>query len=551
MPLTAPPGFRGVFRTDVSARAVYSEAAGIARIMPRAVAVPVNEADVAALVRWARDNRTPIIPRGSGSSMAGGAIGDGVILDLSRLRNISPVNAAERSIVVGPGVLRDEVNQAALAHQLRFPVDPSSGNFCTVGGMASTNAAGSHSLAFGSTRRWIRSLRCVFDDGTIADIARGAAPPRNVDAVARFLDTAHPTIVAAEEIARARHVGVRKESSGYATADYARSYELVDLLVGSEGTLAIFVGVELSLAPAAQATSSVLGAFATLESAVDAAVRARESGAVACELLDRTFLDVARSDNGTKGVPNDSEAVLLAEVEGSTAGEASEAARTIATLFDRAGATSVRVALDASTETELWELRHAASPILARLDPSLCSMQFIEDGAVPPPRLAEYVRGVRESLARNGLRGVIFGHAGDAHVHVNPLIDVSSADWRSRMARLLDEVTDLVARLGGTLTGEHGDGRLRTPLLDRVWFDDARARFSLVKRSFDPSGIFNPGVKVPTPGERALEQIKYDPSLAPLPADAVAALARVERERGYAPPRLQLLSEATPSARGG
>lgn len=552
MPLTPPPGFRGVFRTDVSARAVYSEAAGIARIMPRAVAVPVNEADVAALVRWARDNRTPIIPRGSGSSMAGGAIGDGVILDLSRLRHISPVNAAERSIVVGPGVLRDEVNLAALAHQLRFPVDPSSGNFCTVGGMASTNAAGSHSLAFGSTRRWIGSLRCVFDDGTIADIARGAAPPQNVDAVARFLDTAHPTIVAAEEMAQARHVGVRKESSGYATADYARSYDLVDLLVGSEGTLAIFVGVELSLAPAAKATSSVLGAFATLESAVDAAVRARQSGAVACELLDRTFLDVARSGSrGTKGVPNDSEAVLLAEVEGSTAGEASEAARTIATLFDHAGATAVRVALDEPTETELWELRHAASPILARLDPSLCSMQFIEDGAVPPPRLAEYVRGVRESLARNGLRGVIFGHAGDAHVHVNPLIDVSCADWRSRMTRLLDEVTDLVARLGGTLTGEHGDGRLRTPLLERVWFDDARARFSLVKRSFDPVGIFNPGVKVPTRGERALEQIKYDPSLTPLPADAVAALARVERERGYARPRLELLSEPTPSARDG
>src|SRR5206468_4209558 len=184
-------------------------------------------------------------------------------------------------------------------------------------------------------------------------------------------------------------------------------------------------------------------------------------------------------------------------------------------------------------------------PILSRLDPSLRSMQFIEDGAVPPARLADYVRGVRESLARNGIRGVIFGHAGDAHVHVNPLIDVSTADWRERMARVLDEVTELVARLGGTLTGEHGDGRLRTPLLDRVWFDDARDRFALVKRCFDPSGIFNPGVKVPTPGECALEQIKYDPSLSPLPAEATAALARVERERGYAHARLDLLSEAT------
>ena len=207
----------------------------------------------------------------------------------------------------------------------------------------------------------------------------------------------------------------------------------------------------------------------------------------------------------------------------------------------------MRIALDEPTETELWELRHAASPILSRLDPSLRSMQFIEDGAVPPARLADYVRGVRESLARNGIRGVIFGHAGDAHVHVNPLIDVSASDWRARMARVLDEVTELVARLGGTLTGEHGDGRLRTPLLERVWFEDARARFALVKRCFDPSGLFNPGVKVPVPGERALEQIKYDPSLSPLSAAASAVLARVDRERGYARARLELLADATAS----
>jgi FAD/FMN-containing dehydrogenase len=549
MTLTAPPGYHGVFRTDEFARAVYSEAAGIARIIPRAVAVPSNEADVAAIVRWARQNEMALVPRGSGSSMAGGAIGDGVILDLSRLRSISPVNAADRSIVVGPGILRGEVNRAAVAHGLRFPVDPSSGNFCTLGGMASTNAAGSHSLAFGATRRWIRSLRCVFDDGTIADLGRGDPLPRNVAAIARFLDEGHARIVAAEEIARARHVGVRKESSGYATAEYARTYDLVDLLVGSEGTLAIFVGLELSLAAAAPATSSVLGAFATLESAVDAAARAREGGAVACELLDRTFLDVARSGgSGVQDVPNDAEAVLLAEVEADSAEMAAAAARMIASLFERAGAKAVRIALDEPTETELWELRHAASPILSRLDPSLRSMQFIEDGAVPPARLADYVRGVRESLARNGIRGVIFGHAGDAHVHVNPLIDVSASDWRARMTRVLDEVTELVARLGGTLTGEHGDGRLRTPLLDRVWFDDARVRFALVKQCFDPTGIFNPGVKIPTAGARALEQIKYDPSLSPLPAPASAALARVERERGYALPRLELLDDATLSA---
>jgi hypothetical protein len=177
-------------------------------------------------------------------------------------------------------------------------------------------------------------------------------------------------------------------------------------------------------------------------------------------------------------------------------------------------------------------------------------MQFIEDSAVPPERLADYVRGVRDTLARNGVRGVIFGHAGDAHVHVNPLIDVSQPDWRERMRRILDDVTDLVARLGGTLTGEHGDGRLRTPLLGSVWSDSARERFALVKQCFDPEAILNPGVKVPLAGERALESIKYDPSLAAIPAESRAALTMVERERAYARLRLDLLEEVARHARG-
>lgn len=538
-----PSGYRGIFRDDAAARAVYSEAAGIARIIPSAVAVPTDEADVASLVRWARENALSLVPRGSGSSMGGGAIGEGIIVDLSRLRRMDPVNVAARSIVVECGVLRGEVDRTARRQGLRFPVDPSSGAFCTIGGMVSTNAAGSHSLAFGAMRRWVRSVRCVFDDGSIAVLSRGSDPPPHVLAIERFLHLAHPSIVAGEETKRAAHRGVRKESSGYATAEYARTYDLIDLIVGSEGTLAIVVGVELALIPTPNATSSVLGAFATLESAVDAAVRARASGAVACELLDRTFLDVARS-GASHDVPDGAEAVLLVEVEGASSAAAAHAARVIASEFQTARASSVRVALDAPTETELWELRHAASPILSRLDPSLRSMQFVEDSAVPPDRLADYVRGVRESLARNGIRGVIFGHAGDAHVHVNPLIDVSAPDWRQRMEHVLDDVTNLVAQLGGTLTGEHGDGRLRTPLLERVWSEEARARFALVKTCFDPSGIFNPGVKVPTRGEHALNEIKYDPSLSSLPAPARAALARVERERAYARSRLELLDEA-------
>jgi len=170
-------------------------------------------------------------------------------------------------------------------------------------------------------------------------------------------------------------------------------------------------------------------------------------------------------------------------------------------------------------------------------------MQLIEDGAVPAAKLAEYVRGVRTALDRRGIRGVIFGHAGDAHIHVNPLVDVSKPEWRSQVEGLLDDVVDLTARLGGTLAGEHGDGRLRTPLLSRVWSDHARELFSLVKKAFDPSGILNPGVKVPLDGQKALGDIKYDPALAPLPAEAREALDKIAEDRAYSTFRLSLIPE--------
>src|SRR6185437_264954 len=191
--ITTPADFRGTFRTDDDARAVYSEAAGIARATPRAVAVPVDADDLTALVRWAADSRTPLIPRGSGSSMPGGAIGDGVIVDLSRWRAVADVDVVQRTIVVGPGVLRAEVDRAAREHGLRFPVDPSSGAFCTVGGMASTNAAGSHSMHFGATRRWVRAIDCVFADGTRAEVRRGAAERNPGDrSVSRRPRKCHP-----------------------------------------------------------------------------------------------------------------------------------------------------------------------------------------------------------------------------------------------------------------------------------------------------------------------------------------------------------------------
>ena len=537
-----PKAFRGVFRDDAGACAVYSEAAGIAQIIPRAVAVPADARDVVTLVDWAAAANLPLIPRGSGSSMAGGAIGEGIVVDLSLLNAIENPVPGAATIRCGPGALRNAVDAAARAIGQSFPVDPSSGAYCTVGGMACTNSAGAHTLRYGAMRQWIEAIDCVFADGSRAEVRRGAPAP-DVEPVRRLLAAA-TEFMQAERARPSVHAGVRKESSGYGLAAYAASGELVDLIAGSEGTLVLVVGLELRLTPVLPVTASIMGAFDSLDAAVVAAGLAFDAGASACELLDRTFLDVARRGGATVPVPEHAEAVLLAEVEAASRDDSAALIAALERGFRTAGASEVTLALDSPTEHAMWELRHAASPILSRLDPALKSMQFIEDGCVPPPRLAEYVRGVRAALDAHDIRGVIFGHAGDAHVHVNPLVDVRRTNWRDQVNALLRDVTALTVRLGGTVSGEHGDGRLRAPLLPEVWAAESLARFAAVKRAFDPQGILNPGVKIALAGAHAVERVKYDPALAPLPAAAREALAKVEAERAYARPRLDLLAEA-------
>ena len=538
-PPVPPAAFRGVFRTDAEARAVYAEAAGVARITPRAVAVPEDGDDVVTLVRWAAEAHVPLIARGAGSSMAGGAIGDGVIVDLVRLGGIGPVDVAARRVRVGAAVPRAALETAARAHGLTFPVDPSSGAFATIGGMCATHAAGSRTVRHGPIRAWVTGLECVFADGTRAWVRRGDALT-DIPALARLASEVAPRLRAAAPAHRA-HPEVRKESSGYALEAYVRSGEAIDLLLGSEGTLALLLAVEVRLAPVPAATGNALAGFASLEAAADAAGRLAAAGASAVELLDRSFLAIAASEGAALPVPSDLEAVLLVEVEGADAADADRAIVALGATCRAAGAVHLDLARTAEETERLWALRHAASPILNRLAPRLQSLQLVEDGCVPPAHFAAYVRGVRAALARAGFAGVIFGHAGDGHAHVNALVDPTAPDWRVRCERLLQEVTSLVAALGGTLAGEHGDGRLRTPLLGSVWPAESLALFAAVKAAFDPTGILNPGVKVATPGAAPLGDLKVDPALPALPPAARAALDLVTRERAWGRHRLDLL----------
>ncbi|MFN8572210.1 MAG: FAD-binding oxidoreductase [Gemmatimonadaceae bacterium] len=547
-----PEGIRGHWREDEDTRAVFAESASIHRVTPRAVASPQDAEDVQQLMKWAAATATPLVARGSGSSMAGGCLTESVVVDLSLLHAAPSVDANRRLARCGPAVTRAAVTRAAEALGLRFPVDPSSGAFCSVGGMVATNASGSRTLKFGSTRTWVSGLECVLADGTRTWVRRGEPLDTSNKILAKYAKTATSLRKAAAAI---QSPMVRKNSSGYGLHAFARTGDLVDLLVGSEGTLAVFTELELALCELPVATATLLVSWPTLEGAVRGAAMATEAGASACELLDRTFLDVART-RAALPVEVGDEAVLLIELEEEIHGWNADLPRDASEqpLVERtkaleraslhAGASRVLLGLDPESSDALWALRHAASPILARLDPSIASMQLVEDACVPQARLSDYVQGVRRSLDQAGVRGVIFGHAGDANVHVNALVDVRHPEWKAQVARLFADIMELTATLGGTSTGEHGDGRLRTPLLNRFWSSDALALFERVKASFDPLGILNPGVKVWRNGAPSWDAIKYDPTLASPSPRAQRVLDRVSRERAYHRSRVEMLDES-------
>lgn len=532
---TPPPGFRGAFRTDVDARASYSESAGIMRVLPLAVAVPERVEDLQLLCEWASAHGVPLIPRGSGSSMSGGAVGPGIIVDTWRFRDIGSVDEAYGRLHAGAAVTRGRADEAARAVGLRFPVDPSSGAFATIGGMTGTNASGARTMCFGSMRRWVRAIDCVFADGTAATISR-SHEPREGSALATWHDESRALRARAAGVP---HRDVRKDSSGYGVHDFADSGSLVDLLVGSEGTLAFFTGVTLDLTALPGTTASLLSSWARLEDAMRGADLAREAGAVACELLDVSFLRVAARGR-VLPVPSESECALIVEIEDREVSFASARAQALADAWRRAGASSTMLGLDPESEEALWSLRHAASPILSRLDPHIRSMQVIEDGCVPPHRLADYVRGVRDALSAVAIEGVLFGHAGDAHLHVNALVDVREERWKERIRALYDRVVELTYRLGGTMAGEHGDGRLRSGALPRFWAPGAIALFADIKRVFDPAGILNPDVKVGAVAD-AFARVKYDPADALDSERAKKVLDEVEATRSYDSSRLEML----------
>jgi FAD/FMN-containing dehydrogenase len=537
-----PPSVRGIYRTDQRARAVYAEAAGIYRIIPQAVCLPADLEDLRTLICWAADHRAQLIPRGAGSAMGGGNVGDGIIVDLRGLAHRLEIDPVTRRAITSANITLADLTAAAALHGLRLPPDPSSGLWATLGGMVSTNAAGARSLRYGSVRRWVEALTLITADGESVILRRGdrrTAPPWP-GVVARFEREVAPVLERAASLVAARFPRTRKNSSGYALDAYLASKDVLDLVVGAEGTLGIVTEIEWTLDPAPACRAGLRLALGSLDdlAPIVASLSGVEPSAI--ELLDRSFLDLVATDRlaGAGLRFSGAEAVLLVEVERNDPVALRQALEQ-ATAVARPVAMSVDTAFSPEAAGRLWAIRHAASPILAALPESRRSLQVIEDACVPVDRMGEYIRGVRRTASRHGVPLVLFGHAGDGHIHVNLLPDVSVSGWEEVVSQVLEEVTELVVSLDGTPSGEHGDGRLRASTLNRVYGPEIVDLFRLVKQSFDPMGIFNPGIILPA-GEPPVSRLKVGSRAVPIPADLEQALREIERSGGYGRSRLEI-----------
>jgi FAD/FMN-containing dehydrogenase len=456
--------------------------------------------------------------------MPGNNVGRGVIVDLTALEGVPIVVDAKRRLArMSAGASLGALEQVANRTGLRLPPDPSSARWATAGGVVSTNAAGARSVRYGPMRPWVQAVEVVTGTGTMVRLDRNAPP-------ALPSPPAPPT-------PPARWPRVRKNSFGYAIDAYAGSENPLDLVIGAEGTLGVITAVEWRLDPIPPVRGGVrilLDSYRELPELVAELLALQVS---ALELLDRTFLDVVRSAHPSAPLPR-AEAVLLIEAEAKDEVALRALVEAIVRVA-RPRAMGVDAGHTAAAAERIWQLRHAANPILAGLPPERRSLQVIEDGCVPVERLGDYVAVVREAAERAGIPIVLFGHAGDGNVHVNALPDITRRGWRTRLAALYEEVSTAVLRLGGVPSGEHGAGRLRAGLLEKVYGAEVMTYFREVKRHFDPLGIFNPGVILPS-GEPPLQKLKVGSGAARLPKDIEAGLRAIEQTGGYATPRLRL-----------
>ncbi|MBN1417893.1 MAG: FAD-binding protein [Planctomycetes bacterium] len=492
----------GEILDDPVARVLYATDASIFEVPPLAVIRPRHESDVAAVLRYAADEGISVAARGAGSGVAGESLGDGIVLDFSCHMRAIQAPRGDR-IRVEPGAVLDDVNRILAAEGRHFGPDPATSSRATLGGMTGVNSTGAHSLAYGDTRGRVRSLRIVLFDGTPIDLS-----PRPIDdlppAHTRAGDLCrglHETLVRWRDEIDRRTPRLHRNRHGYVLSDLieGETLHIERLIAGSEGTLAIITAIELETAPLPPAKGLAVLVFEDRRPAAEAVVPLLEAySPSALEILDAFAIALARTDPRYRDrIPEGARTLLLMEIEGESDDAVRERLETVRARFAGPGgpAKDAIIPATAGERDRLWAVRKAIVPLLFRGDGKRQPISLIEDAAVPPSALPAYLDGLDRILSPRRIAFTSFGHAGPGELHVRPFLDLRSPEDRALLRPIAREAADLVLSLGGTLSGEHGDGLLRSPYIP-LQYGPLYDAFVEIKKAWDPAGILNPGKKV-------------------------------------------------------
>jgi FAD/FMN-containing dehydrogenase len=504
----------GEVMTSPDARKYFATDSSIFTLAPALVVYPRNENDVRKTARftWQLAERGRIIPitaRGSGTDQSGASLGNGIMLVFpAHMNRIVELDPKSGTVVVEPGLNYGRLEQTLHTHERFLPPYPESYEYSTIGGAVANNASGQKTLKYGATRGFVKSLRVVLANGEVIETFRLSKRELNKKlGLSTFEGETYRSLDKLldenRELIDKLDLGITKNSAGYDLMDIKRrdgSLDLTPLFVGSQGTLGIITEITMDTEVYNPNKELFLAEFDSVEKAAQAILELRAVPQLpsAIEMVDGQLLALVDrlNPNQLKGIVQKPlpAVVLLVEFDDEGRQGKKVTKRTEKILENLA--TRFTSASDATSQAKLWKVRDSAASVIAHSEGQLKAVPIIEDGIVPPEKLQELINGVYKLFAAERLQIALWGHAGDGNIHMQPFLDLSQVGDRQKAFRIMDAYYQLVIGLGGSTSGEHGDGRLRAPFLQYVYGPDVYQLFEKVKQIFDPYGTLNPGVKV-------------------------------------------------------
>ena len=478
--------------TSTLARALYSSDASLYRVVPQAVAYPRDTTELLTLVDDARRSGTPLTARGAGTSCAGNAVGPGVVMDTRRhLNRVLAIDPTARTATVEPGTVHAVLQREASRHRLRFGPDPSTHTRCTIGGMVGNNACGPRAMGYGRTADNVVAAEIVCGNGERLRVVSGAPAPDSPT-----LDALRQLVADNLALIRTEFGRFGRQVSGYSLEHLLpeNGFDVARFLAGTEGTLAVLTEITVRLVADAPHKALVALGYPTMPDAGDDAVVLGRHAPTAAEGLDRRIVDVVARAKGPAAVPKlpDGDGWMLVELVDDDRDRL--LARAEALLAD-AHAIDGFVVADPAQALALWKIREDGAG-LAGVSLERPAYGGWEDAAVPPERLGDYLRDFDALLRKHGVHGLPYGHFGDGCVHCRIDFPLDREGGAAAYRAFVTEAAELVAGYGGSMSGEHGDGRARSALLPKMYSTRALELMAQVKQIFDPDNVLNPGVLV-------------------------------------------------------